>query len=137
MIKVVNRINTAGQASESREQQALFRWWDMYRSQYPAALMFAVPNGGARSAITGARLKAEGVLAGVPDIFLAYPAGGLHGLFIEMKRVKGGTTSTAQKIVGELLSRAGYGVAVCHGWQDARDTVIRYMEGSYRHERMD
>lgn len=136
-MKIVNRVNTAGQASESREQQALFRWWDMYRSQYPAALMFAVPNGGARSAITGARLKAEGVLAGVPDVFLAFPAGGLHGLFIEMKRAKGGATSTAQKIVGELLSRAGYGVAVCHGWQDARDTVIRYMEGSYGHERMD
>lgn len=109
----------------------------MYRSQYPAALMFAVPNGGARSAITGARLKAEGVLAGVPDVFLAFPAGGLHGLFIEMKRARGGATSTAQKIVGELLSHAGYGVAVCHGWQDARDTVIRYMEGSYGHERVD
>ena len=136
-MKVANRVNTAGQASESREQQALFKWWDMYRSQYPEALMFAVPNGGARSAITGASLKAEGVLAGVPDVFLAYPAGGLHGLFIEMKRTKGGATSTAQKIVGELLSRAGYGVSVCHGWQDARNTVIRYMDGSYGHERVD
>lgn len=131
-MKTVNRVNTAGQASESREQQALFRWWDLYRSRYPAAVLFAVPNGGARSAITGARLKAEGVLPGVPDVFLAYPAGGLHGLFIEMKRQKGGTTSTAQKIVGTLLSYSGYGVAVCHGWQEARDTVIRYMEG--RHE---
>lgn len=114
-MRVVNRINTAGKASESREQQALFRWWDVYRSRYPAALLFAVPNGGARSAITGARLKAEGVLPGVPDVFLAYPAGGLHGLFIEMKRARGGQTSAAQKIVGALLSHAGYGVAVCHG----------------------
>lgn len=130
-MRVVNRINTAGQASESREQQALFRWWDLYRLHFPGVLMFAVPNGGARSAITGARLKAEGVLPGVPDVFLAYPAGGLHGLFIEMKRAGGGRTSAAQKIVGALLSRAGYGVAVCHGWQEARDTVIRYMEGSY------
>lgn len=130
-MKIVNRVNTAGQASESREQQALFRWWDLYRSRYPAALLFAVPNGGARSAITGARLKAEGVLPGVPDVFLAYPVGGLHGLFIEMKRARGGTTSAAQKIVGALLSRAGYGVAVCHGWQEARDTVMRYMGGRY------
>ena len=73
----------------------------------------------------------------MPDVFLAFPAGGLHGLFIEMKRAKGGATSTAQKTVGALLSRAGYGVAVCHGWQDARDTVIRYMEGSYGRERVD
>ncbi len=136
-MKVVNRINTVGQASESREQQALFRWWDMYRSQYPEALMFAVPNGGARSAITGARLKAEGVLAGVPDVFLAYPAGGLHGLFIEMKRQKGGRVSAPQKAVMQALRMQGYEVAVCHGWQEARDTVIRYMEESYGHERVD
>ena len=133
-MNIVNRVNTAGKASESREQQALFRWWDMYRSQYPAALMFAVPNGGARSAVTGARLKAEGVLAGVPDVFLAYPAGGLHGLFIEMKRQKGGTTSAAQKIVGELLSRAGYGVAVCHGWQDAKGCIEQYLAREDRYE---
>ena len=133
-MKVANRVNTAGQASESREQQALFRWWDMYRSQCPAALMFAVPNGGARSAVTGARLKAEGVLAGVPDVFLAFPAGGLHGLFIEMKRAKGGATSTAQKIVGEILSRAGYGVAVCHGWQDARGCIEQYLAREDRYE---
>ena len=130
-MKNVNYKNTAGKGSESREQQALFRWWDIYRSHYPGAVMFAVPNGGARSAVTGARLKAEGVLAGVPDIFLAWSSGGRHGLFIEMKRAGGGRTSAAQKIIGTLLSHAGYGVAVCHGWQEARDTVMRYMEGRY------
>lgn len=122
--------------TEHSEQVALVEWWSMYArwKSLPASLLMAIPNGGARNAITGAMLKAEGVRAGVPDLFLAFPAGGLHGLFIEMKRARGGATSTAQKIVGELLSRAGYGVAVCHGWQDARDTVIRYMEGSYGNE---
>lgn len=133
-MRVVNRINTAGQASESREQQALFRWWDMYRSQYPAAVMFAVPNGGARSAITGARLKAEGVLAGVPDVFLAFPAGGLHGLFIEMKRQKGGRVSPAQKAVMQALRMQGYEVAVCHGWQEARGCIEQYLAREDRYE---
>ena len=133
-MKIVNRVNTAGQASESREQQALFRWWDIYRSQYPAALMFAVPNGGARSAITGARLKAEGVLAGVPDVFLAFPAGGLHGLFIEMKRQKGGRVSPAQKAVMQALRMQGYEVAVCHGWQEARGCIEQYLARDDRYE---
>lgn len=125
--------------TEHEEQTALIEWWSWY-SQWMGlqrCLLMAIPNGGARTTVTGARLKAEGVRAGIPDLFLAYPAGGLHGLFIEMKRARGGATSTAQKIVGELLSRAGYGVAVCHGWQEARDTVIRYMEGDYGHERVD
>ena len=46
-----------------------------FRIQYPeyATLLFAVPNGGARNAITGARLKDEGVAAGVADLILFVP----------------------------------------------------------------
>ena len=46
-----------------------------FRIQYPeyATLLFAVPNGGARNAITGARLKDEGVTAGVADLILLLP----------------------------------------------------------------
>lgn len=36
-------------------------------------LLFAIPDGGRRDAVTGAHLKAEGVRAGVPDMFLAVP----------------------------------------------------------------
>lgn len=31
---------------------------------------FAIPNGGARNVVTATRLKAEGVSAGVPDLFV-------------------------------------------------------------------
>lgn len=67
------KSNTAGTGSESQEQQALFAWWALAGPKLcpdrPAPVMYAIPNGGRRDAITGARLKAEGVLAGVPDIF--------------------------------------------------------------------
>ena len=53
-------------------QCACVHW---FRIQYPeyATLIFAVPNGGARNAITGARLKDEGVTAGVADLILLLP----------------------------------------------------------------
>ena len=53
-------------------QCACVHW---FRLQYPAyaTLLFAVPNGGARNAITGARLKDEGVTAGVADLILFVP----------------------------------------------------------------
>jgi hypothetical protein len=91
--------------------------------------MFAVPNGGARSVRTGQRLKAEGVLAGVPDIFLAAPRGSSHGLFVEMKRVHGGTVSKPQKLVMARLMAAGYACRVCRGFAEARDVVEGYLNG--------
>lgn len=69
--------------TEHEEQVTLFAW---FRMRHAGMLMYAIPNGGARSSITGARLRDEGVLAGVPDIFLPCPSGGKHGLYIEMKR---------------------------------------------------
>ena len=60
------------QDAEHRLQCACVRW---FRYQYPhhASLLFAVPNGGRRDAVTGARLKAEGVVAGVADLLLFVP----------------------------------------------------------------
>ena len=50
---------------EHREQAALFEWARYAGGRYPElALLFAVPNGGRRDAVTGARLKSEGVKAG-------------------------------------------------------------------------
>jgi hypothetical protein len=48
---------------------------------------FAVPNGGNRSAATGALLKATGTRAGVPDLVVLFS--GCHALFIEIKATSG------------------------------------------------
>ena len=100
------------------------------QSRWPNAVCFAIPNGGARDAITGARLKQEGVLAGVPDIFLAKSACGKHGMFIEMKTKKG-RVSERQRDLFPLLEAQGYGVAVCHGWREAAETVEAYLAGRW------
>lgn len=117
--------------TEHEEQAALITW---FRMRHAGMLMYAIPNGGARSSITGALLRDEGVLAGVPDIFLACPSGGKHGLYIEMKRQKGGRLSAPQKAVMQALRMQGYEVAVCHGWQAARDCIEQYLAREDRYE---
>lgn len=69
---------------EHRLQAACVRW---FRLQYPkhSHNLFAVPNGGKRDRVTAAKLKAEGVVAGVSDLILLLPRGPYHGLLIEMK----------------------------------------------------
>lgn len=54
--------------------------------------MYHVPNGGKRSKSEAARFRAMGVKAGVPDMIAPY-----NGLYIELKRQRGGTVSAAQK----------------------------------------
>ena len=71
---------------ESRLQSSCLRW---FRLQYPGILIFAIPNGGKRSAREATILKSEGVTAGVADLFIMRSAGLYHGLFIEMKQGKG------------------------------------------------
>lgn len=112
--------------TEHEEQVQLFAW----AAWHPELrLMHAIPNGGKRDVRTGVRLKAEGVKAGVPDILLPVPRGGKHGLYIELKRRKGGRVSPEQAAWMDALAREGYACAVCHGWEAARDEIVRYMDG--------
>jgi hypothetical protein len=123
-------MNISGVGSESSEQKAFFRWWGMMKHRWPNCICFAIPNGGRRDAITGARLRLEGVLAGVPDIFLAKAASGKYGMFIEMK-TKRGRVSESQRGLFPLLEAQGYGVAVCRGWHEAAETVEAYLAGRW------
>lgn len=122
------RYNVGGAGSESQEQQALFRWWRLFQPRLaPGRVMYAIPNGGRRDAATGARLKAEGVLAGVPDVFLACPKPPYAGLYIELKRKAGGRATPAQKAMMATLEESGYAVAVCYGWREATEEIMRYL----------
>jgi len=115
--------------SESQEQQALFQWAAYNELNIPELyLLHAIPNGGKRHITTAVRLKKEGVKSGVPDIFLPVANKKYHGLYIEMKDRKSGTTSDNQKIWIDNLYAQGYDVHVCHGWEAARDTILWYLE---------
>lgn len=125
---------------EHQEQTVFFRWAKLNERKYPElALLFAIPNGGARHIAVARKLKAEGVKAGVPDIFL--PAsqqwgGGCdkgfcrsyHGLFIELKAGKNKPTTT-QAWWHRNLIEAGYKVEVCYSWQEACKEIVAYLNG--------
>lgn len=114
-------------------------------------LMFAINNAvGRNSAAHGARNKAEGVKSGVPDLFLPvakihavtpiesqpgkFTLDLWHGLFLEMKRRDlyketnqiAGTSTEQKKWISDLYAQQ-FAVAVCYGWQHARDTILTYL----------
>ena len=124
--------------TESVEQQCLFRWASYAVGRLPElALMFHIPNGGTRAKSEAGRFKAEGVKAGVPDIFLPAPRGGYAGLFIEMKRRKNGRVSIDQATWLKALEKQGYKAIVAHGWEEARDEIEGYLKNERTDQRQD
>lgn len=116
---------------EGQEQAALMSWCEleMKRGRMPElALLFHIPNGGGRSKAEAGRFKAEGVKAGVPDLFLPVPRGEHHGLFIELKRRDGGRVSREQKEWIAALQEQGYAAEVCAGWEDAAKVLTEYLK---------
>lgn len=75
---------------EHQLQVDCVRWFAIqYPAYYKQGVLFAVPNGGRRDKVTGAKLKAEGVQPGVADLVLLKPTASSHALFIEMKTASG------------------------------------------------
>lgn len=122
--------NTLPVPTEAQEQTTLFEWARLQRGKYPELdLLFHVPNGGSRNKAEAGRLRAEGVKAGVPDICLPVPRGKYHGLYIELKRKRGGRIDPAQMAWIEALMKQGYSVAICKGWETAAEIILNYLEG--------
>lgn len=153
----------AKSGTEHAEQRALFAWANMaakyglhaadsvtpYTVKGDAQLclnnwndaeprlkwLHAIHNQGHGDAIRGSVAKAEGVKAGVADVFLPVPKpyclGGIsyeyHGLYIEMKKKTGGIQSDIQKDFQADMIEAGYQCVVCNGWLVARNVIMDYL----------
>lgn len=122
-------------ALESKEQVLLI---NNFRLLYPADSIYLihVPNGGSRKdAIEGARLKQQGVRAGVSDLFLSLPAyinGTLyHGFWMEFKATppNDAKVSDKQKEWLDAVSASGYYARVGLGLNSGLDMLIEYMSG--------
>lgn len=116
--------------TESNEQQTLFEWARRQQGRWPElALLYHIPNEGKRSQRTGARLKAEGLKTGVPDICLPVARGGHHGLYIELKRRRNSRVTKEQlDWIAELVAQ-GYVAAVCRGCDEAISLITGYLSG--------
>lgn len=114
--------------TEEQEQTQLFRWTGYCAHMVPEVLLLhAIPNGGLRSKSEAARMKAAGVKAGVPDLFLPVARNGCHGLYIELKRQKGGRVSPDQVAWMEALQKQGYCCALARGWKMAAEVICDYL----------
>ena len=97
--------------SEDYEQMMLVQW---FRRTHKDVRIFAIPNGGYRTTAGAAKMKATGVSAGVPDLYVPE-----WNLWIEMKRQKGGTVSAVQKDWLAYLASIGDRCIVAKGCADA------------------
>jgi hypothetical protein len=93
----------------------------------------AIPNGGSRGdteqsrKVQGGKLKAEGVKAGIPDLFVPIRRGKAGGLYIEMKK-PGGKPSAEQKEFGAFAIAQGYQFEVCDSYNKAVAVLKNYMQ---------
>lgn len=101
--------------TEHEEQRELVR---RFRQQFPDVRIFAIPNGGHRNLKVAAKLKAEGVAAGAPDLYVPE-----WHLWIEMKRRSGGRVSPAQSDWHDYLRGIGDTVIVAAGADAAMEAI--------------
>lgn len=113
---------------EGLEQAALMRELELC---HPAAfdLIYHVPNGGHRVKAVAAKLKAQGVKAGIPDLVLSMARGGYFGLYIEFKATppNDAAVSANQQQRLRKLNEQGYLAIVCRGHFDAMEQIRAYL----------
>lgn len=140
-------------ATESQEQCAVIQWARLQEKRYPELrLLHSIPNGGgrgkpflnkrAREAVAAGqkpdkkdifppllaiKLKAEGLLAGIPDLHWPIGCGGYLSLYLEMKD-EDGELSDAQRKIIPLLEAEGNKVEVCQGAESAIAALKAYMK---------
>lgn len=102
---------------EEQEQTVLAQWLDLHDITW-----FHTPNGGHRNVVVAAKLKAQGVKPGVPDVMIVDPPPASPdsvGVAIELKRRKDGRVTPEQTHWLAILQERGWAVAVCRGASEA------------------
>jgi hypothetical protein len=125
----MNKTRVRVKRKESEEQTAIIEWANIMQHRVPElALLYHVPNGGSRNVVEAKRLKAQGVKPGVPDLVLPVARGKYHGLYIELKTLRG-RVSDAQKQWIDALRNQGYAAIVCRGADEAIAMIAKYLAG--------
>jgi len=113
--------------TEAEEQELVIKWCELNQGKHPElAKLMHIPNGGSRHPAEAAHLKRLGVRAGVPDLFLPYPVGDHHGLWIELKSMSGKPTAAQREWI-LWLREQGYCAYVCRGAEMAIRCIEMYL----------
>ncbi len=112
--------------TESNEQIAAMDW---LRAQHPKIALHTLHIGNERKSTyyAGYIMKRMGVLKGASDLFMAWPSGLFHGLFIEVKS-KIGRPTTEQKAFIRRMRDVGYMAEVCYGAEEVINTMKLYLQ---------
>ena len=100
--------------------------WQGIKLHPELELIYAIPNGGKRGKAQAAKLKNEGLKAGMPDLHLPVARQGFHGCYIEMKS-KTGTAEKHQRELHTKLRDHGNRVEVCQGFEAAKAVLLDYL----------
>ena len=116
---------------ESEEQKALVQWLKFMNIAHTAVTNEQqMSSQNKRMAmIQGAKAKAMGKSKGFPDLIIILEE---KCIFIELKRVKGSTTSKEQKAWVETLNNLGHPSYICKGARAAIEVIEKYLPKSKR-----
>lgn len=113
---------TLGIPTEYEEQVKFSVWLTLKGVKHSASA-----NGGSRHLLEAIHLKKMGVSKGFPDIEIPLPTKRYHGLYIEMKRLKGGKVTPEQKEWINYLNDKGYFATVARGFDEAKAIFEQYL----------
>lgn len=100
-----------------------------FRLQYPRLTwnLFSIPNGGHRNIRVAQKLKKEGIVSGVSDLFLALPSGKSSGLFLELK-VKPNRPTKNQIFFAQKMIESGYHVEFVYSFDKFKAVVTEWLK---------
>jgi hypothetical protein len=87
----------------------------------------ASANGGYRHPLEALKFKRMGVSKGWPDLTIPYKRKHYGGLYIELKRLRGGVISEEQKEWLDFLKTQDYYATVANGFDEAKDIIVKYL----------
>ena len=118
--------------SENQEQRALVKWLNFH----PVLKDFFCKNDneGKRTPAQGWNLKLMGLRPGVSDLFIYYPSGKFHGLWLEIKRNMRYTPSqmktdtwVAQEKFQSIVKSVGFDAHFCYGFEHGKRIIESYL----------
>lgn len=128
-MKKKKRTPTAPCPTEYSEQCSIFRRAQLHSRQWPELRFLNGSLNGVRLTIGQAvKAKAAGMKKGVPDLQLPIRRGNYSGLFIELKRIKGGRVEPEQKLWAAMLTSQGYKHVFAYGCDAAWKAITDYLE---------
>jgi hypothetical protein len=132
------RAGAAKVPLEEQECKWLFEWAQTQRfgGWKLSDVLVHVPNGAYHGAdrksgaVVARKLREQGVQPGVFDYILPVPIMRLQipGLWLEMKRTKGGTVSAEQKKFESRMIQLGWACEIAKGWIDAAAIIDQHLK---------